>query len=77
MVLDNLEKQELVERVFSKDDRRAIVVQLTEKGQHLFNEVFSDHARFVTEQMSVLSEHEQMELGSLLKKLGLGISEGF
>lgn len=70
LILDNLEKLELIERVLSKDDRRAINVQLTNKGQRLFDEIFEQHAVFVEEAMSVLSKEEQKQLGVLLKKLG-------
>jgi MarR family 2-MHQ and catechol resistance regulon transcriptional repressor len=74
LVLDNLEKIELIERVHSKEDRRAILIQLTEKGHSLFTKVFSNHAEFIFSLMSVLTEKEQKELGKLLKKLGKGIA---
>jgi len=70
LILDNLEKLELTERVFSKEDRRAINVKLTEKGQNLFDTIFKQHAEFVEKRMSILNEDEQTQLGLLLKKLG-------
>lgn len=73
LVLDNLEKHSLIERVHSKEDRRAIVVQLTKKGQELFDEIFSAHAFYIADLMNVLDEREQIELGKLLKKLGSSI----
>lgn len=72
-VVDNLEKEGLVERLHSKEDRRAIKVQLTSKGQTLFDDIFVKHAQYVAEISSVLPEKEQRQLGSLLKKLGLGL----
>ena len=75
VVIDNLEKDGLVERVPSKEDRRAITVQLTHKGQKLFNEIFTKHAQFVTKTASVLSENEQVQLSGLLKKLGLALQK--
>ncbi len=77
LVLDNLEKNSLIERKHSKEDRRAILVQLTKQGTELFEGIFIKHANFITELMSVLSETEQNELSVLLKKLGLGIKEKF
>ena len=74
LVLDNLEKIELIERVHSREDRRAILIQLTEKGHSLFTKVFSNHAEFIYSLMAVLTEKEQKELGKLLKKLGKGIA---
>lgn len=73
LILDNLEKLELIERIFSKEDRRAINVRLTPKGNSLFDQIFNQHAEFIGERMSVLTKDEQKQLGALLKKLGRGI----
>ena len=73
LVLDNLEKQELVERVRNPKDRRTLNIKLTAKGKELFEEIFVKHAEHIEKTMSVLSEEEQLHLGTLLKKLGLGI----
>ncbi|MBI3193634.1 MAG: MarR family transcriptional regulator [Ignavibacteriae bacterium] len=72
-VVDNLEKEGLVERVHSKDDRRAIIVRLTHKGKKLFDEIFTHHAEHIAKLASVLTDEEQEELGRLCKKLGLGV----
>ena len=73
LVLDNLEQQNLIERVHCKEDRRAIKVQLTETGYTVFGDIFKKHAEVITNTMSILSEDEQNQLGSLLKKLGTNI----
>jgi MarR family 2-MHQ and catechol resistance regulon transcriptional repressor len=70
VVVDNLERDGVVHRTHSHEDRRTVVVDLTPKGRKLFREIFPQHARFVTTQASVLSEEEQRELARLLKKLG-------
>jgi MarR family 2-MHQ and catechol resistance regulon transcriptional repressor len=75
VILDNLEKEDLVERIRSTEDRRVIKVQLTEKGERLFKQIFAQHANHVTELASVLTEEEQMQLSHLLKKLGLALRE--
>lgn len=75
LVLDNIEKLGYVERVPSKEDRRAILVQLTSKGSVLFNETFKVHAEHITKLMSVLNAEEQKSLGELLKKLGTAVKE--
>jgi MarR family 2-MHQ and catechol resistance regulon transcriptional repressor len=75
VVIDNLERDELVERVRSEDDRRAIMIQLTTKGKKLFENIFPKHAEWIGKLASVLSEHEQEELSRLLKKLGFGVRE--
>ena len=74
LVLDNLERDGLVERTAHKKDRRALLIQLTDKGKNLFNKIFVKHAEAVKDIMSALSENEQKELGKLLKKLGLAIT---
>ena len=77
VVIDNLEKDGLVERVPFPKDRRAITVRLTSKGEKLFHDIFSKHAQFVTKVASVLSEDEQVQLSALLKKLGMALQEKF
>lgn len=74
LVLDNIEKLGYIERVHSKEDRRAINVQLTKSGQELFDKIFVSHAEHITKLMTVLSPEEQKTLGDLLKKLGTNVN---
>ncbi|MHB8904832.1 MAG: MarR family winged helix-turn-helix transcriptional regulator [Melioribacteraceae bacterium] len=76
LVLDNIEKLGYIERVPSREDRRAINIQLTPAGQKLFEEVFVKHAENITQFMSVLNATEQKNLGDLLKKLGTALKKG-
>ena len=73
LVLDNLEKSNLIERIPNPKDRRAVNISLTKKGRNLFDSIFVKHAEYVYNLMTILTENEQKELGRLLKKLGLGI----
>lgn len=73
VVVDNLEKEGLVQRIRDSYDRRVIRVKLTTKGQKLFNNIFPEHAKYITELASVLTEEEQVQLSALLKKLGLSL----
>lgn len=73
VVLDNLEKQGLINRVKIKTDRRALNIELSEKGKQLIESVFPKHEQLITNKMNVLSSSEQELLGILLKKLGLNI----
>jgi MarR family transcriptional regulator, 2-MHQ and catechol-resistance regulon repressor len=75
VVVDNLVKDELVERSVNVEDRRAFYVKLTPKGKRLFDKIFSKHAKYIVKLASVLSESEQAELGLLLKKLGTNLQE--
>lgn len=75
LVVDNLEKEGLVERVHSKEDRRTIIVQLTSKGEQRFNEIFLQHAERIKDLASVLTNNEQVQLSGLLKKLGFALKD--
>jgi MarR family transcriptional regulator, 2-MHQ and catechol-resistance regulon repressor len=75
VVVDNLEKEGLVERVPSEDDRRSILVRFTPKGKKVFEDSFRKHAGYLTQIASVLNEKDQEDLGRLLKKLGCALRE--
>jgi MarR family 2-MHQ and catechol resistance regulon transcriptional repressor len=72
VVIDNLEKRGLVARVRGAEDRRFFSVQLTEEGEKLIAAIFPPHAEGIVREMGVLDEEEQLELGRICKKLGLG-----
>lgn len=73
LVIDNLEKRQLVRRDRQTDDRRFVSVCLTEQGRALISEIFPQHVAAVVEEMSVLSPAEQEELGRLCRRLGKGM----
>lgn len=70
MVIDNLEKRNLVQRQRDEQDRRFVTVSLTEKGEALIAEIFPGHVAAIVDEMSVLSPAEQDALGKLCRKLG-------
>lgn len=70
MVIDNLEKRQLVKRERSVEDRRFVSVCLTEKGRQLISKIFPQHVAAVVEEISILTESEQEELGCLCRQLG-------
>jgi MarR family 2-MHQ and catechol resistance regulon transcriptional repressor len=70
MVIDNLEKRQFVKRERSLDDRRFVSVCLTEEGKQLISKIFPQHVAAVVEEMSILTESEQEELGRLCRRLG-------
>jgi MarR family 2-MHQ and catechol resistance regulon transcriptional repressor len=72
MVIDNLEKHGLVQRVRQEDDRRMIVIHLTSPGRKLISRVLPQHAKEVVKEMSRLTASEQEELRRLCRKLGRG-----
>lgn len=70
MVVDNLERRGLVRRERLAEDRRYVLVHLTDCGHHLIAELFPAHAEAITQEMSALTAEEQEELGRLCRKLG-------
>lgn len=68
-VVDNLEKEGLVKRVHSKDDRRVILAELTATGKAKLDQIMPNYIEKVTAVVSSLSESEQKQLISLLEKL--------
>ena len=72
LVLDNLEKRNLVRRVRSVEDRRIVMIELTPAGEDLIRKIMPRQVQAITEEMSVLTPEEQAQLGSLCRKLGLG-----
>ena len=70
LVIDNLEKRQLVKRDREVGDRRCISVSLTPAGKQLISDLFPAHVEAIAGQMSILSLEEQAELGRLCKKLG-------
>jgi MarR family 2-MHQ and catechol resistance regulon transcriptional repressor len=74
MVIDNLEKRRLVRRERDTSDRRIFIVHLTGEGQKLIRKIFPPHAALITEELSVLNATDQMKLGNLCKKVGMGLN---
>ena len=71
MVIDNLEKRELVQRVRGSEDRRYLSVHLTDTGARLIEQVFARVESAIVAEMASLTGEEQTLLGQLCKKLGL------
>ncbi len=71
LVIDNLEKRDLVKRRRSEKDRRFIKVYLTGKGTRLLKDILPAHVTAIVQEMDSLDKSEQEELGRLCRKLGL------
>ncbi len=71
LVIDNLEKRQLVRRERDPQDRRYFTIHLTEAGTELIKMVFTRVQTSILQEMSILSDEEQQTLGRLCKKLGL------
>jgi MarR family 2-MHQ and catechol resistance regulon transcriptional repressor len=71
LVARNLERDGLIRRVPSPEDRRVRRMELTARGKSLIEKAFRDHVANLVRQMRALSSAEQQELGRLSKKLGV------
>jgi MarR family 2-MHQ and catechol resistance regulon transcriptional repressor len=72
LVIDNLEKHGWVRRERQTDDRRMIVIHLTQPGRRLIERVFPGHAAAIERELSSLAPREQEDLRRLCRKLGRG-----
>lgn len=68
-VVDNLEKENLVKRVPSKEDRRVIHAELTPDGKNKIDSIYPAYTKNIAEIFSSLSASEQKELLKLLSKI--------
>src|SRR5882672_2067759 len=67
-IVDQLEKEGLVERLDEPSDRRAFRIRLTKSGERSFAEMARAHEEWVVEMLSGLSRREQDELLRLLAR---------
>jgi DNA-binding MarR family transcriptional regulator len=67
--IDNLEEKGLVRRVPDPEDRRGILVELTEQGRNLIDTALTAHVENEERILKALSKEEQSTLATLLSKL--------
>jgi MarR family 2-MHQ and catechol resistance regulon transcriptional repressor len=68
-VIDRLIQKQLVVREIPSDNRRSVIVQLTPRGKHLFEQVFPAHIAHLKEQFEKLEPSELELLKVLLGRL--------
>ena len=68
-IVDQLEKEGLVERLDDPDDRRAFRIRLTRSGEKGFAEMARTHEQWIVRLLGGLSRREQGELLRLLAKV--------
>ena len=70
-VVDKLEKKELLRRTPNPEDRRIILVSITEEGRKMMDEIFPNHSRSVQKILGGLDAEEKSLIIGQLKKLGI------
>jgi DNA-binding MarR family transcriptional regulator len=68
-IVDQLEKEDLVERLDEPADRRAFRIRLTRAGEKSFAEMARAHEEWVVELLAGMSRRDQDELLKLLAKV--------
>ena len=71
MVIDNLVKRGHVTRETDPNDRRAVIISLTDEGKEFIEHYFPLHLEKIVEEFTVLTPEENKELARLCKKVGL------
>lgn len=72
-LIDSLEQNDLVTRVFDKADRRSVMIKLTPAGQAKLDVVMPDYYRRLRQCMQGLDESKRQQLQDILGLIQLGI----
>src|SRR3989338_4934426 len=73
-LIDGLEQSGLVARIYTKDDRRSVLISLTEAGQAKLDVVMPDYYRRLRQCMQALDEEKRRQLQQILGLINSGIS---
>jgi DNA-binding MarR family transcriptional regulator len=71
-LLDSVQGRAFVRRIPSPEDRRSLLVELTEEGVEMSDRVLELQAKVTGEVLAALTASETAQLEKLLGKLGLG-----
>jgi DNA-binding MarR family transcriptional regulator len=74
--LDRLEKRGFVRRAPDPEDRRAVLVELTEAGRKVLDEAVAANTKSEAALLDSLTAKEISTLGKLLRKLLAGLEPG-
>lgn len=69
IIIDKLVKESLVKRYRSPEDRRMVLIELTDKGNDKLCEMLEIRQKFLEEALSNLDESAQQQLINLLKPI--------
>lgn len=72
-LLDGLEHEALIERQPAAHDRRALRIQLTDKGKQTAKQVFDSHSVWIASLFGSLSATEREQLAMLLNKVSTAL----
>ena len=68
VVIKNMVRDGLISRTSDPNDRRSYLIELSQKGQELIEEIFPQHILCVKDALAILSDEDKETLISILKK---------
>lgn len=68
VVIKNLEKDELVSKYSDPEDKRSMIISITDKGRKIMDDIFPKHVENINDIFSILTIEEKLELKKILKK---------
>ena len=68
VVIKNLEKDGLVSKHSDTNDKRSILISITDKGKKIMSDIFPKHVDNINDIFSILTIEEKLELKKILKK---------
>ena len=71
MVVNNLEKQKLIKKKQSEDDKRVYIIKLKNEGKELYEKVFPKFLKIIMSEFEGIKEKEHKEFQKVCKKIGL------
>ena len=75
MVINNLERRELVQRKRGEQDKRQFIIHLTSKGKSKILETLPHISKSIKKHFEILNKDEKRELQRLCKIVGLQIRD--
>ena len=69
-VIERLMDKDLITKIVDSKDNRIHHVHLSSKGKELMDEIYPKHVQTLRQTLDKLTEEEEKQLHSLLKKLG-------
>ena len=68
VVIKNLEKDGLVSKNIDLEDKRSMLISITDKGKKIMDEIFPKHVDNINNIFDILTIEEKLELKKILKK---------
>ncbi len=69
-IIDKLEKNNYLQRIYCKEDRRVVYIEITSKGNDLMNEIFPLHQKMIESLFTDITEENKRMLIDTVKIIG-------